>query len=128
VPLIVALLVIVGLIFVFWIAVGHENGPSASDTAISYALARARGEWSIAYDLSSKELRGGLNRAQFVAAQRGSYAPGASIASPHVQVEQATALSDAAVVVVRVEDLDLALRVDCERREGSWVVTAVAEA
>ncbi len=127
-PLIVALLIIVGLIVVFWIAVGHEQGPSASDTAISYALARARGDWSIAYDLSSKELRGGLKRAEFIAAQRGSYVPSASIPSPHVQVEQSTALSDLAVVVVRVEDLDLALRVDCERREGSWVVTAVAEA
>jgi len=126
--LIVALIVIVGLIVVLWIAVGREQGPSAADAAVSYALARARGDWSIAYDLSSKELRDGRTRDQFVAAHHGAYEPDASVARPHVHVENSTALSDLAVVVVRVDDLDLALRVDCERREGSWVVTAVAEA
>jgi hypothetical protein len=128
VPLVVALIVIVGLIVVLWIAVGRDPGRGAAEAAVRSARARARGDWSIAYDLSSKELRAGRTRDEFVAANRGAYEPDASVARPHVHVEKSTALSDLAVVVVRVDDLDLALRVDCERREGSWVVTAVAEA
>jgi hypothetical protein len=132
--LVVAITAVVALLVVLWIALGREQGPSAIDTAVSYALARARGDWSTVYDLSAKELRGGRDRGGFVAAHRDGDARRADDATraggrhPHAAVEQSTVTLDAAVVVVHVDEPDVALRCDCERRDSRWVVVGVAPA
>jgi hypothetical protein len=123
-PLIVALSIIFVLIVVLWIAFGKEAGPSAVDAAVSYVLARARGDWSTVYDLSAKELRANRDRAQFVDAHRHDDASAVRVAHPHAHVEQATVTTEVGVVVVHVDDPDLTLRLDVQRRDSRWVVVA----
>jgi hypothetical protein len=133
-PLVVALVLVVGFVFVLWFAMGRDPGPSAVDAAVSYALARARGDWGSVFDLSGTELRSGRDRHQFVAAHRGggdgddADSHDAHAADPHARVEQSTVLAEVAVVVVHVDDTDVALRLDCEKRNSRWVVTSAAPA
>lgn len=124
--LVVALVLAVAFVFVLWFAMGRDPGPTAVEAAVSYALARARGDWSCVYDLSGTELRSGRDRRQFVAAHHDDPEPAAL--DPHARVELATVVSDAAVVVVHVDDPDVALRLDCEKRSSRWVVTNAAPA
>jgi hypothetical protein len=124
IPLIVALSIIFVLIVVLWIALGKEAGPSAIDAAVSYALARARGDWSTVYDLSAKELRANRDRSQFVAAHRHHDDTALHVAHPHARVEQATVTTEVGVVVVHVDDPDLTLRLDVQRRDSRWVIVA----
>ena len=127
-PLVVALVLAVAVVFVLWLAMGRDPGPSAVDAAVSYALARARGDWSSVYDLSGAALRDGRDRSAFVAAHGARTDVGARAHEPHARVAHATVLSDAAVVVVHVDDPDVALRLDCEKRSSRWVVTGAAPA
>jgi hypothetical protein len=129
-PLAVALLIVVALIVTLWIAIGRDEGPSAADVAVSYAKARARGDWSVVYDLSATELRAGRDRAHFVAASTdGDNADGDHDAaietrtSDDVHIEHATVATDAAIVVVHLDGPAVTLRLECERRTGRWVVT-----
>lgn len=128
-PLVVALIVIVAIIVVLWLAIGHDPGPSAVDAATAYTLARARGDWSTVYDLSAKELRGGRDREHFVAAHRHDDASDHPAAGHgRATVEHSTVATDAAVVVIHLDDPDLVLRLGLERRDMHWVVTEAVPA
>ncbi len=123
-PLIVALVIVFALIVTLWIALGRESEPGAVDAAVSYVLARARGDWSTVYDLSSKELRANRDRGQFAAAHRHDDSSETRVRHPRAHVEQSTVTIDAGVVVVHVDQPDLTLRLDVERRDSRWVVVA----
>lgn len=129
-PLVVALAFAVAFVVVLWCAMGRDPGPTAVDAAVSYALARARGDWSSVYDLSGTELRGGHDRKAFVAAHGAHATDAGTRRGPErelrAHVEQATVLSDVATVVVHVGEPAFGLRLDCEKRSTRWVVTAAA--
>ena len=131
-PLVIALILVVILLFVMWISIGREPGPGPSDVAIAYERAWDELDFDLLYDLSGPELRDGLRRDQFVAAKRKAYA-GAIAKAParlgaRITVETAVAGHQTAVVVTRVEADGGSVRnnVTLEHSANGWVVAGYA--
>jgi hypothetical protein len=112
---------------IFWVVIAREPGPSPVDVAIGYEAAWDRLDFSTLFDLSGDELRDGMNREGFVAAQKAAFTPsGAPRHVDRIEIERNRASGDAAHVVTAlhsegaVVQNDLVLR----RRSGRWFVTS----
>jgi hypothetical protein len=118
--------ILVALLFFMWIAIGKENGPSAADVAIAYERAWDDLDFRQLYDLSGEELRDGMRRDRFIATKRAAYekAGRTTRMGARVEVENAVAGNQTALVVTRVEDDGGAVRnnVMLEKRSNGWVV------
>lgn len=129
-PLLIALLVVLGLLFVVWIGFGMDPGPGPADVAIAYENAWERLDFDLLYDLSGHELRDGMPRAQFVAAKRAAFAASehAAKVSAHVVVDDVVATGQTAVVVTSVTTAEGSVhnRVLLEKRAPGWAVVGYA--
>ena len=126
VPLLVALVVILGLLVFMWISIGREPGPGPIDVAIAYEHAWDDLDFPLLYDLSGDELRDGMRRDRFVTVKRAAYAAGdhARRLGAEVTVETSVAGHQTALVVTRVAVDGTAVRnnVMLEHRANGWVV------
>jgi hypothetical protein len=123
---IVAVLVVV-LIVATGIAIGKDPGPAPAEVALAYELAWDRLDFETLWALSTRELRDGRARDEFVAAKRAAYRdhPGLRRLARHVAVEESTAGPHVAVVVTSVELRDgstLRDELKLVRRGGRWQV------
>lgn len=125
-PLVIALVAIIALLFFMWIAIGREPGPGPADVAIAYERGWDELDFSLLYDLSGDELRDGMQRDRFVAAKKAAYAGGDHVhrLGAHVSVETSVTGHQTALVVTRVTVDDTAVRnnVMLEKRANGWVV------
>jgi hypothetical protein len=104
VPLAVALVIIIALLFFMWISVGREPGPGPSDVAIAYERGWVELDFGLLYDLSGAELRDGLRRDQFIARKRSAYANADNRGriGARIGVETSVAGNQTALVVTKV--------------------------
>lgn len=129
-PLLVALLVVVGLLFVLWIAFAKDPGPAPADVAIAYERAWDLLDFDLLYDLSGPQLRDGMRRDEFVAAKRAAYERSGHRApvGAHVSVDETVAANETAVVVTRVTTGEGSICNDVvlEKTANGWVVVRYA--
>ena len=125
-PLVIAAIIIIALLFVMWIAFAKEPGPGPADVAIAYEIAWNRLDFDLLYDLSGEELRDGLRRDAFVAAKKSAYAASGAggLLDAQVEVEDVVATQQTAVVATRVttDEHPVCNRVLLEKRSTGWMV------
>jgi len=125
-PIVVVL--VLALVLAVIIGVARETGPGPADVAIGFELAWDRRDFSAVYQLMGEELREGLTRQEFVAAQRATDADHARAGQliEQASVETADEGKEAAVVVTRLElhgGGEIYHQLGLVRRE-SWVVVS----
>ena len=126
-PLAIAFGAVFALLVLMWVAIAKDRGPGPDDAALAYETAFDRLDFSMLYDLSGDELRGGLDRSEFVAAKRSAYGALADQGGPasRIEVESSVANDETAAVATRVAALggdELRNQLLLERRGGRWVV------
>lgn len=125
-PLVVALVVILGLLVFMWVAIAREPGPGPVDVAIAYERAWDELDFPLLYELSGDELRDGMRRDRFVEVKRAAYEAGDHVhrLGADVSVETSVAGHQTALVVTRVAIDGTAVRnnVMLEHRANGWVV------
>ena len=127
-PLLIALLVVLALLFVLWIAFGMEPGPGPADVAIAYENAWDRLDFDLLYDLSGAELRDGMNRDRFVATKKAAHAQHAGHVGANVKVDDVVSTAQTAVVITSVSTNEGTVhnRVLLEKRSPGWTVVSYA--
>ena len=127
-PLAIALVIIVALLFFMWISVGREPGPGPSDVAIAYERAWAELDFGLLYDLSGPELRDGLRRDQFIARKRSAYASTETRGriGARIGVETSVAGNQTALVVTKVvvDGSAMCNNVMLDHTANGWVVVS----
>ena len=113
------------------VAIARDRGPGPGDVAVSYELAWDRLDFDALWTLSGVELRDGLDRRSFVAAERAAYEEQTTLRGlvGHVGVDDVTtnASGEAALVTTRVELRDGSVvhnMVQLARRQSRWQVVA----
>lgn len=123
--------VVCGLVLALVIAVGvgiaRDPGPPPAEVALGYEIAWDRLDFETLWTLSTRELRDGRPRQEFVAAKREAYAahPDLRRLTRNVGVEEVTAGPHVAVVITAVELNDgsrLRDELKLVRRGGRWQV------
>jgi hypothetical protein len=122
---------VIALCIALVIAIGHDNGPSPGDVAVSYELAWDRLDFEALWTLSAAELRDGLDHQDFVAAKRAAYEQQRALRGlvEHVAIDDVSVTSgrDAALVTTRVGLHDGTVvrnLVQLVRRNSRWQVIA----
>jgi hypothetical protein len=128
---VIVFLVVAAIVPVLVVAVGigiaRDPGPPPAEVALGYETAWDRLDFDTLWALSTKELRDGRARKEFVAAKRAAYAahPDLRRLTSNVAVEEATAGPHVSVVVTAVELRDGSVLRDelkLVRRGGRWQV------
>jgi hypothetical protein len=128
---VIVFLVVVALVLLLIIAVGvgiaRDPGPPPAEVALGYEIAWDRLDFDTLWSLSTRELRDGRPRKEFVAAKREAYAehPDLRRLTRNVSVQEVTAGPHVAVVLTEVELHDGSVLHDelkLVRRGGRWQV------
>lgn len=120
---------VLAVVLLLVVAVAREPGPTPEDVAVSYELAWDRLDFDTLWTLSTRELRDGRPRAEFIAAKRSAYAEQPKLTGlvTRVAIEEAVTGADVALVRTRLELREAPAVHDqlrLERRDGSWRVAA----
>ena len=106
------------------IAVARDPGPNATDVAMGYCHALARGDFDAVYRMTDPEVLQGRNRPQWIAARR--EAPRPTIGAAAVHVQSVAVAPDHVRAVMVLDDAGHTAVVELVRRQRIWVVVSLA--
>ncbi len=126
---VVVLVLVVALAVAFVVAVAKDSGPSPIEIALAYEHAWDLLDFDVIYKLSGRELRDGLNRADFIATKRAAYANGSALRHlvEHTAAEAELREGGAATVVTCLtlrDGSEVHHEVRMLRRSRTWEVVA----
>ncbi len=120
---------ILAVILLLVVAVAREPGPPPEEVAVAYELAWDRLDFDALWTLSTRELRDGRPRVEFIVAKRAAYAGqhGLTGLVTNVVIEEILTGADVALVRTRLElrhGRAVHDQLRLERRDGTWRVAA----
>lgn len=126
---VVVLVLVVLLVVAVIVGAAKDPGPVPIEIALGYEHAWQLLDFDVLYRLSGPEMHDGLNKADWIAAQRAAYANGSAISHlvEAVAAESEIRKDDAAVVTTRLTLSDGSIvhnEVRLLRRSRAWDVVA----